>query len=145
VARNARGASVSDADLREVDVDDRGGLGWLMFAGTLLGFAGVMRVIDAIWAFGYKGSLPDSLRDGVLGSNLKTYAWTWLIVGAIMIIASLSLLVGSQFGRWIGIAAAAIAGLSAATWLPYYPVWSVIYIAMAVVVFYALTRYGGRD
>ncbi len=30
------------------------------------------------------------------------------------------------------------------TWMPYYPVWSLVYIALAVLVFYALARYGGR-
>ena len=38
-----------------------------------------------------------------------------------------------------------ILAISATVWLPYYPVWSLIYIAIAVMVFYALARYGGRD
>src|SRR5215471_17828564 len=39
------------------------GAGWLLFAGTMLGLAGIMRIIDSIWAFSYHGSLPDNLRD----------------------------------------------------------------------------------
>jgi len=34
--------------------------------------------------------------------------------------------------------------LSAMTWMPYYPVWSLVYVAIAVMVIYALARYGGR-
>ena len=30
-------------------------------------------------------------------------------------------------------------------WLPYYPIWSLIYIIIAVVVIMALSVYGGRD
>jgi hypothetical protein len=104
-----------------------------------------MRILDAIWAFGYKGALPDGLKDGILGSNLKNYAWTWLVVGIILVVSSGLLLVRSQIARWVGFVAAAIAGVSAATWMPYYPVWSLTYVGLAVLVFYALTRYGGRQ
>src|SRR4051794_1724497 len=82
--------------------DTEFGSGWLFFCGTLLGLAGIMRVIDSIWAFGYGGQLPDSLQDGVLGSDLKHYAWLWLIVGVVLLVSSFAVLVRSQFARWIG-------------------------------------------
>jgi hypothetical protein len=116
----------------------------LLFAGTMLGLAGLMRLLDAYWAFVYKGGLPADLHDGLLGSNLKTYAWTWLIVGVVLLVASVLILMRSQFARWIGFIAATIGALSAMTWMPYYPVWSLTYILIAVLVFYALARYGGR-
>ena len=87
---------------------DQAGFGWLFFSGTVLGLAGLMRIVDAIWAFGYKGSLPDNLQNGVLGDNLKSYGWVWLGVGILLIIASFMLLTRSQFARWIGLLAAAI-------------------------------------
>jgi hypothetical protein len=124
---------------------DAAGSGWLIFAGTILGLAGLMRIIDALWAFGYKGSLPDNLKNGVLGSNVKNYAWTWLLVGILLIICSILILYRSQFARWIGFIAAAIMALSAMTWMPYYPVWSLMYVGIAVLVFYALARWVGRE
>jgi hypothetical protein len=124
--------------------EERGG-GWLFFAGTVLGLAGIMRIIDAIWAFSYKGALPENLKDGVLGSNLKHYGWAWLIVGAILIVASFLVIVRSQVARWIGMIAAGIAAISAITWMPYYPVWSLTYIGLAVLALYGLARYGGRE
>jgi hypothetical protein len=30
-------------------------------------------------------------------------------------------------------------------WMPYYPVWSLVYIAIGVLVVYALVAHGGRD
>ena len=128
-----------------VYADETAGGGWLFFAGTILGLAGVMRIVDSIWAFSYNGALPQGLKDGVLGSNLNNYAWTWLIVGIVLIISSALVLTGSQFARWVGLFAAAIGALSAMTWMPYYPVWSLTYVLMAVLTFYALARYGGRQ
>jgi hypothetical protein len=110
----------------------------------MLGLAGVMRIFDAIWAFRYKGALPENLKDGLLGSNLKHYGWLWLAVGIVLILASLGVIARSQFARWIGFVAAAVGGLSAMFWMPYYPVWSLVYVALAVLVFYALARHGSR-
>ncbi|HEY1282095.1 MAG TPA: hypothetical protein VGF22_20610 [Acidimicrobiales bacterium] len=137
-------ASVRSAETN-TELQERHGIGWLVFAGTVLGLAGLMRVIDAIWAFGYKAALPDGLQDGILGSNLTTYAWTWLVVGIVLVVASILILTGSQFARWVGYVAATIGALSAMAWMPYYPVWSLVYVGIGVLVFYALARYGGRQ
>src|SRR4051794_37366661 len=128
-----------------VDGYEDAGFGWLILAGTVLGLAGLMRIIDAIWAFRYNGQLPDNLQDGVLGDNLTGYAWTWLIVGIILVVSSFLILSRSQLARWVGYIAATILGLSAMTWMPYYPIWSLTYVGIAVLTFYARARYGGRE
>jgi hypothetical protein len=40
--------------------------------------------------------------------------------------------------RGVGVVAPAIAGITSLIWLPYYPVWSLIYIGLAVVILYGL-------
>jgi hypothetical protein len=127
------------------DYEQERGAGWLFFAGTVLGLAGLMRIIDAIWAFKYNGQLPDNLQDGVLGDNLTGYGWTFLIVGIILVVCSFLILTRSQVARWVGYIGAVILGLTAVTWMPYYPIWSLTYVGIAVLTFYALARYGGRS
>jgi hypothetical protein len=136
-------ARSADAD-REVYTDEESGMGWLFFAGTMLGLAGLMRIIDAIWAFGASDQAVN-LKDGVLGDNLTTYAWLWLILGLILIVSSFYVLVRSQFARWVGIVAAGIGALGAMTWMPYTAVWSFTYISLAVLTIYALGAHGGRE
>ena len=116
------------------------GAGWLFFAGTVLGIAGIMRILDSIWAFRSDGVL----EDGLLGEKIENYAWLWLIVGVILIIASFLVLTRSQLARWVGIVAAAIGTISAVAWMPYYPVWALVYVAIGVFVIYALAVYGSR-
>ena len=120
------------------------GLGWLFFAGTIMGIAGIMRIFDANWAFRYDGVLPDELEGAILGTILTTYGWVWLIVGAILIAASFAVLNRSQFARWIGIIAGAVLAISAFWWMPYYPVWSLTYVMIGVFVVYGLTAHGAR-
>jgi hypothetical protein len=54
------------------------------------------------------------------------------------------ILVRSQFARWIGLIAATIAAVTAMVWMPYYPVWTLVYVGMAVLTFYALAKHGGH-
>ena len=65
-------------------------------------------------------------------------------MAAVLIGAGLLVLTGSQVGRWIGIVAGAIGSISAIWWMPYYPVWSLAYVAIGALVIYALVLHGGR-
>jgi hypothetical protein len=116
--------------------------GWIRFASFVLFFAGVMRIFDAVWAFGYNGPLPQSLKHALFGDSLHTYAWLFLACGIVLIGAGIGVLYLSELGRWIGVGAAAIGGLSAVTWMPYYPEWSVLYVGLAIMVAYALIVHG---
>ena len=120
--------------------------GWTICAATFLGIAGIMRIFDAIWAFRYHGALPSNLEDAIFGHSLKTYGWVYLVVAAILLVSAVAIVIGrSQIGRWIGVAAGAIAAISAIWWMPYYPVWSLTYIALAGFVIYTLVVHGARD
>jgi hypothetical protein len=120
------------------------GTGWLLFAGIVLIWAGVMKVFDAIWAFSYHGVLPYNLEAAIFGHSLKTFGWVDLGVAAILLICGFLVVAGSSFARWVGIVAAAIAGISAIWWIPYYPIWGFVYIFVAALVIYALAVYGGE-
>ena len=123
---------------------DRRGQGWIVFAAVVLGTAGIMRIFDAIWAFSYHGAIPANLQGALFGHSLKTYGWIYLVVAAVLIMCAFLVLSGSQVGRWLGIVAGAIACISAIWWMPYYPIWSLAYIAIGALVIYALAAYGGR-
>jgi hypothetical protein len=124
-------------------MDERGS-GWIIFAGSALLIAGVMRIFDSIWAFRYHGVLPSNFEAAIFGHSLKTYGWVYLIVAIILILAGIGVMVQSQVSRWIGISAAAILGISAIWWMPFYPIWSLTYIGICFFVIYALAAYGQR-
>jgi len=126
-------------------MDDSNGEGWLVFSAVVLGVAGIMRVFDAIWAFRYHGVLPQNFEDAIFGHSLKTYGWVYLIVAVILILSAFGVLARSQFSRWIGIVAGAILSISAIWWMPFYPVWSLAYIFVGILVIYGLAVYGGRE
>ncbi len=125
-------------------MNDRGS-GWILFAMVALITAGVMHVFDAVWMFRYHGDVPQSLQGALFGTSLTTYGWIYLVVGIILIGAGVGLATGSEVARWIGIVSGSVTAISAVWLVPYYPIWSLVYVALGVLVVYALAAYGGRD
>jgi hypothetical protein len=127
-------------------MDDERGYGWRMFAATILIFAGIMKLFDSIWAFRSKADLPNSqFVDATLGNSIKNYGWYWLVLGVILLLAGFLVLQRSQFARWIGIIASILTAIGSMAWMPYYPIWALVYVGLAVAVIYALAMYGGRE
>ena len=120
------------------------GEGWRFFVGTVLGIAGIMRLFDAIWAWSYGGAVPDNLQNALFGHSLSTYGWVYFVVALLLLGASVGVMSGSELSRWIGIVAGALLAISAIWWMPYYPIWSLTYIGVGILVVYAMAVYGGR-
>jgi hypothetical protein len=116
--------------------------GWLTFAGVLLTVTGIMRILDSIWAFRYNGTVVDNLHGAVLGHSLTTYGVIWLIVGITSVVAGYLVVrpgsLHAEVARKAGMGVAGFNAILAMSWMPYYPVWSLVYIGMGLVVIYAL-------
>lgn len=121
------------------------GEGWIYFSGVALVLAGVMRFFDSMWAFAYNGTVPSNLQNALFGTDLSTYGWLWLGVSIILFLAGLGVFVRSQVSRWIGVFAGGIGAISAIWWMPYYPVWSLTYIVICMLVVYGLAAHGQRQ
>jgi hypothetical protein len=124
---------------------ERRGEGWLLFSAVVLITGGVMRVIDALWAFDKDDEVGERLQVLLWDDNLAAYGWLWLIVGVLLVVAGFGVMTGSQMARWFGIVMASLAAISAMLWIYAFPIWSLLSVLVAVMVIYALTTYGGRD
>jgi hypothetical protein len=120
------------------------GVGWMFFAGTIMGIAGIMRIFDGVWALRNKGVLPDEVKGGILGDSLSTHGWLWIIVGVALFVGSFLVLMRNQFARWIGIIGGAVLAITSLWSMPYYPVWSLTYVLLGILVVYGLAAHGGN-
>jgi hypothetical protein len=67
------------------------------------------------------------------------------LVGIVLIAAGFAVVTGAEWARWFGIAAASIGAITFLPWIYYQPLWTVLSVALAVLVIYALGAYGGRQ
>ena len=116
--------------------------GWLVFAASMLGLAGIMSVIDGIMALSKSKFYVAGATYAF--SDLRTWGWIALAVGALLIVAAMGVLSGSSFSRWFGIFAAGLNAIAHFSWIQAYPFWSLVVIAIDILVIYALATYAGR-
>jgi hypothetical protein len=113
----------------------------------LLIVAGVFQVIA-----GLTGIVKDettifaATADNTYFLNLDTTSWGWthLIIGIVLFLAGLGVLAGQVWARTVGVGLAAISAIVNFAFIPIYPVWAIVVIAIDVAIIWALTAHG-RD
>ena len=119
------------------------GDGWITFAMVMIGLAGAVNVLDGI--VGLTRSQFYAENAVFVFSDLKTWAWIVLILGALQLLAVAALGKGRQWARWFAIAVAAVNAVGQLAWVPAYPVIALAIFAVDILIIYGLTVYGDRE
>jgi hypothetical protein len=115
------------------------GSGWIAFAGAYMLIAGVMNVIWGIVALSNKSAFVEG---GLVWSNLSTWGWVAIIVGAGQCLAGLLILSRRFAGQWLGGIFAFIGIMMSFLSAGAYPLWSLLAIAANALVLWAVTVHG---
>jgi hypothetical protein len=116
-------------------------MGGIVFAATVLVMVGIFHAIAGLVAI-----IDDDFyrvrRDYTFDLDATGWGWIHLTFGIILVGVGFALYARQE---WAAISAVVLAGLSAVAnflFIPYYPLWSTVGIALAVWVIWALTRPG---
>lgn len=76
--------------------------------------------------------------------NLDTSGWGWihLIIGILLLITAFGLFARMEWAAVVGIVLAGLSAVANFFFIPYYPLWSIVVIALDVWVIWSLTRPG---
>ena len=118
-------------------------VGFTYFAAILMMLSGGFEILQGLSAI-IKKNLYVVNKDYIYKINVNGWGWIHLILGVIVLLAGIALLGGASWARIVGIAMAALIAIANFLWLPYYPVWAIVLIALNVVVIWALAAHG-RD
>jgi hypothetical protein len=133
---------VAEAETMRMGEDDHG-FGWIIFAGTVLGMVGTLNFIEGIAAVSNSHFFVANAH--YVFSDLNTWGWIVLIIGAAQVLTSLGLLIQNQFARWLGVGFAAANGIAQLLFIPAYPFWSLTLFTLDILVMYGLIVHGGRQ
>jgi hypothetical protein len=115
--------------------------GLLTFAVILLATFGLFNAFDGMIAI-FKSHVFTENAHYVVGS-LRTWGWVVMLLGILQMVAAVAIAGGRAWARWFGIVVLAVNALGQLMFLPAYPMWSVILVAVDVLALYALAVYGG--
>lgn len=79
--------------------------------------------------------------DYVYRFDLTTWGWIHLILGLLVALVGFALIFGATWSRIAAVVLLALSIVANFLWIPYYPWWSVILIAMAALAIWAIASW----
>jgi hypothetical protein len=129
------------------DLDQRGGggggenTGAVAFAGVLLIMVGLFHALQGIVALA-NDDIYAVTKNYVFHFDFTTWGWIHLILGILVAGAGAGLFFGKTWARTVAVIAAAVSMIGSFMWLPHYPVWSLVIMALDVFVMWAAIVHG---
>ncbi len=108
---------------------------WL--AATLMMLSGLWNFLEGLAAV-IKQQYFVTLPNYAFNVSVSGWGWTHLILGIVVLAAGASLFSDMLWARVVGTIIAVLSAVANFLYIPYYPVWSVVVIAIDVFVIWAL-------
>lgn len=120
-----------------------GWVGWIYFASVLMMLAGGLNIIAGLTGI-FNGDFYASVNGQLLVLDYSSWGWIHLLLGAAVLAAGMALLTGQTWGRVVAVILVIFSMLANAAFLPVYPWWSAIVLAIDAIVLYAITMHGNE-
>ncbi len=118
------------------------GAGWIVFAAMMFLVSAGLNLIWGIAAVSNAHFFVGNAS--YILSDLNTWGWIAIGFSALEALAAFSIWRGGTYGRWFGIVVASLAIIAAMMSIPAYPLWSLVLVAIGLLVIYGLAVYGGK-
>ncbi|WP_028643712.1 DUF7144 family membrane protein [Nocardioides sp. URHA0020] len=115
-----------------------------IFAGAVLLTAGLFQFLEGIAAVA-KDDVFVRTTNYVFEFDLTTWGWLHLVLGLVIVGIGAAILAGQRWALVAGVVIAIVSALMNFVWLPYYPVWAVVLIALDIAVVWALSTVLGNS
>lgn len=116
--------------------------GLALFAGAMMLVGGIFHVLAGI-----AGLVNDKVYvttpDYLYAFDLTGWGWAHLLVGVVVGATGVAVIQGQAWGRAVGIALVCVSLIANFLFIPYFPIWSLVIIALDVAIIWALAV-GGR-
>src|SRR5271165_5058559 len=119
------------------------GYGMVIFASVLLLVIGFFNMLYGIAAIANSHVFVANAHY-VIG-DLRAWGWVTLILSVLQLAAAGGILLGNQLARWFAVAVVGLNAIDMMFFVPAYPFWALVIIAVDVVALYGLCAYGSRE
>jgi len=119
-------------------------VGFASFAGFLMILGGIFQAIEGFAAI-INNNFFVTTPNYVFNIDVTTWGWIHLFLGIIIALAGTSILSGQAWARGVGIFIAILSAIANFFYIPYYPFWTLLIIAMDIVIIWALAGYGPSE
>jgi len=115
--------------------------GFALFAGLMMIMIGSFQAITGFAAI-LENEFYVVTPNYAFEVDATTWGWIHLLLGIVLAVAGWGAIAGQVWARVIGITLAVLSAIANFFFIPYYPLWSIVIIALDVFVIWALCVYG---
>jgi hypothetical protein len=116
-------------------------VGFALFAAVMMIMAGIWQALAGLIAI-FQNEFYVATRNYLFQFDATTWGWIHLLIGVVLGLAGLGLLAGRTWARVVGITLAVLSAIANFLFIPYYPFWSMLIIALDVFIIWALAAHG---
>jgi hypothetical protein len=118
-------------------------VGFILFAAIMMIMVGVFQALQGLIGI-FENEFYVPTRNYLFQFDATTWGWTHLILGLVVAFAGYGLLSGKTWARTVAIFLAVLSAIANFAFIPYYPFWSLLIIALDVFVIWAIAAHGGE-
>jgi hypothetical protein len=112
--------------------------GGSVFAGALMVTVGIFQFFQGLVAVVNGKDFYVSTPNYFVKFDASTWGWIHLILGIVVALAGFFIFTGNVVARSVGMLLVGLQALANFLWLPYYPLWAIIIIALDVFIIWSL-------
>ncbi|HKS48874.1 MAG TPA: hypothetical protein VJT49_27950 [Amycolatopsis sp.] len=119
-----------------------GWTGWVAFGGIMLILLGLFQAVEGLVAIFDHGYYLVTSAGLVVNVDYSAWGWLHLALGILAVVVGIGLMTGNKVARVAGVIIAALSAIANLGFVAAYPVWSLLVIALDVLVIYAIVAHG---
>src|SRR5215208_7706091 len=111
-------------------------VGFILFAAIMMIMVGIWQALQGLIAI-FENEFYVATRNYLFQFDATTWGWVHLILGLVVAFAGYGLLSGRTWARAAAIALALLSAIANFLFIPYYPFWALLIIALDIFVIWA--------
>jgi hypothetical protein len=116
-------------------------VGFILFAGIMMIMVGIWQALQGLIAI-FENEFYVATRNYLFEFDATAWGWIHLLIGLLVAFAGWGLLSGRTWARVVAITLAVLSAIANFLFIPYYPFWSLLIIAVDVFVIWAIAAHG---
>ena len=116
-------------------------VGFTLFAAVMMITVGTWQALQGLIGI-FENEFYVQTRNYLFEADATSWGWIHLVLGLLVAFAGFGLLSGRTWARVVGITLAALSATANFLFIPYYPFWSILIVAVNVLVIWALIAHG---
>jgi hypothetical protein len=115
--------------------------GFILFACLMMILVGIWQALQGLVAI-FKNEFYVATRNYLFQFDATTWGWIHLILGLLVAFAGWGLVSGRTWARVVAITLAVLSAIANFLFIPYYPFWALLIIAVDIFVIWSVVAHG---